>query len=383
MATLDWPDLPGFKPVRLAFGASAPKSRFAGFYSAQSQVVSHMADRLRLDITLPPCTLQQAAAREAFVMQLASSGDLVRLGHFLRPAPAGNLRGSPVLYEDALAGARSIRIQGAGTTVNLLGEPAAQDAATWLPLNSGTVTPNVAARPSGSSVTADQITDSSTSVLRGIEQRVGVADDAQTYTASIYVKATTGGTSKTFAFQLQFINGTTVTNSLRINTDTGAVLSGTGTVESAGSGAWWRLIQTVSNNASGNTTARFQLYPAIAAHGLSATDPTQTGSAIVWGAQLQLGSSASSVSFASLAGGDMLAVGQQLLPVGYLDVPGTSGAFLTVPLALPARRALVAGEPVVWDRPVGTFELLSDVSQVEYLPGRYQSALSLSFQEVL
>jgi hypothetical protein len=56
---------------------------------------------------------------------------------------------------------------------------------------------------------------------------------------------------------------------------------------------------------------------------------------------------------------------------------------LDVPLALPLRTAVTAGDPVTWFKPVGNFQLVGEsVQAIEYLPGRYQAAVTLQFVEV-
>ncbi len=380
MATLDWPAGPAWCPTRLAFGAVTPRSAWAGFFTGQQQSISHAGTRLRVDMTLPPCDYAAAAMREAYLLQLASTGDWVRLRHMQRPVPAGTLRGAPTIVSAAAAGATSIVVQGAGTTVNLLSEAQAFDAPTWIA--DATVTPNVAEVPNGASVRADQITDSSPTVYQEVYQDVTVPDDTQAYTVSVYVAATSGGTSKTFSMETTFSGGTSTGFSLRVNTDTGAILSGTGVVTSLDSGTWWRISFVHSNNGSGNTTLRYVLYPARCAHNSATPDPTQTGSAIVWGPQVERGTTLTALSQPTLAGGDMLGVSSQLLMVGYAGALQTSGASMTIPLATPLHTALAGGEAVTWFQPTGNFQLLTDLQQLEYLPGRYQGPVNLSFGEV-
>lgn len=381
MATLDWPSLPGFKPSGFRFGASTPKSAWGGFFTGQAQRISHLADRLRAEMTLPPCSLADAGAREAFFMQLASSGDWVRLGHFLRPHPLGDMRGTPTVYANTAAGARTIKIGKATTPTNLLtGTQAFDSAADWT-LDNLTVTANTHARPSTATVSADTLTDASSSA-GNIHQDLTVADDTATYTGSVYVRKTSGGTSKTFTLTMQLIGGSAAMNILRINTDSGAILGGTGAVTSSSDNVYWRISASVTNDASGNTTLRFRLDPARGEHGSATTTAATTGSAVVWGAQLEPGATMTDYEGTpALRGGDIFGVGTQLLITGYKGEVQNSSPYLDVPLALPLRQAATAGDAVTWDRPTGNFQLLGDMSQVEYLPGRYQAALNLQFVE--
>jgi hypothetical protein len=119
-----------------------------------------------------------------------------------------------------------------------------------------------------------------------------VANDNATYTASLYVRKTTGGTSATFGFNFQLTGGTLVGVSPRINTDTGALLSGSGTVQNAG--AYWRLSATVTNNTTGNTSLVLSVFAATAPNGVSVDSSAATGSAIIYGAQLEAGAFATS-----------------------------------------------------------------------------------------
>lgn len=381
MATIDWPTGRSWQPARLAFGATTPKSAWAGFFTGQSQSISHLGDRLRVELTLPPCALADAGPREAYLMSLASTGDWVRLWHMHRPQPQGDLRGTPTLYASAAAGARSIVLHGASTEINLLSEVQAFTSPMWGLINTPVVTSNVSTRPNSATVAADRLEDDSVTVAEGLEQVVTIADDTSTYIGSIYIKATTGGASKTFSFELVMTGGTQVTEILRINTDTGAILGGTGTVTSQDSGTWWRVSQTITNNASGNTLCSFRLFPSRCDHNSSVTDATQTGSAIIWGAQLQPGSVLLGLSQPDLRGGDMLAVGSQLMMVAHAGAFQSTAINMTVPLTLPLRQAVSASAAVTWQMPTGNFQLLGDLSQVEYLPGRYQNAVTLQFVE--
>lgn len=110
MATIDWPAGPAFQPRALRFGASTPKSGFGAFFTGQRQVISHLADRLRCTISLPPCGPDDGQRREAFFMGLVSTGDWVRLQHMHRSEPLGTLRGLPTVATAALAGARTLRL---------------------------------------------------------------------------------------------------------------------------------------------------------------------------------------------------------------------------------------------------------------------------------
>lgn len=113
MATLDWPTGAAWRPMRVRFGVNTPKSGWRAFYTGQRQSVSHLADRLRPTLWLPPArTPAVAAAREAFLAGISSTGDWVRFGHFRRPVPLGTARGTMTLASSAAAGARTVVITG-------------------------------------------------------------------------------------------------------------------------------------------------------------------------------------------------------------------------------------------------------------------------------
>jgi hypothetical protein len=123
MATLNWPAGRAFGARHYSFGVSTPKSAFAGFFTGQSQSISHLADRLRCTVLMPKCEPVDAARREAFFMEVGSAGHWVRMGHLQRTEPAGTLRGTPTLVANALAGARSISIQSVVNATLLGGDP--------------------------------------------------------------------------------------------------------------------------------------------------------------------------------------------------------------------------------------------------------------------
>lgn len=111
MATIDWPALPCFRPRSVDWWVQSPKARFQAFYTGQEQSLSHLADRLRCTIELPPCSPAEGALREAWVQDLVSAGHTVRLGHLVRPEPLGSLRGLPTVAAPAAAGARTVQVQ--------------------------------------------------------------------------------------------------------------------------------------------------------------------------------------------------------------------------------------------------------------------------------
>ena len=163
--------------------------------------------------------------------------------------------------------------------------------ASWTAIGTKNLVANSTVSPDGE-VSASTLTDNSAAAYQGMAKSLTVANDNTTYTASIYVRKTTGGTSATFGFNFQLTGGTLVGASPRINTDTGVLLGGTGTVQNAG--AYWRLTASVTNNTTGNTALALSVYAATAAHGVSADSSAATGSAILYGAQIEVGAFATS-----------------------------------------------------------------------------------------
>lgn len=118
MATIDWPTTGAFRPREVTLGVDVPKAAWSGFFTLNSQTISHLADRLTLSLELPPCSPQEAGDREAGFLDLVSNGHLVRLWHMARPEPQGTMRGSPTVAVSAIAGARQMQVQSVpGVTV--------------------------------------------------------------------------------------------------------------------------------------------------------------------------------------------------------------------------------------------------------------------------
>ena len=155
------------------------------------------------------------------------------------------------------------------------------------------ISANSTAAPDGTT-TADTLTDDSAAAFLSSAQAFAVADDSLAYAFSIFVKKTTAETN-TFGVNVSLTGGVAVSTNLRLNTNSG-VVSGTG-AEAQELEGYWRLLGTILNNSSGNTTLTVAVYPATSTN--SGSDPggdvaTATGSHVVWGAQLEKASSASS-----------------------------------------------------------------------------------------
>ncbi len=162
----------------------------------------------------------------------------------------------------------------------------------WTAVNSLAVTADTTAAPNGE-VIAQTLTDPG-ATLSSAQQTFAVANDSLVHTFSIYVLKTAGGTAPTFGVTLALTGGTGVTTNARINTDTGAQQYGSNvntTVEASSAGTWWRVIVSITNNTTGNTTLTLDVYPAASAYGASVDAAAATGSAICTFACLIKGSS--------------------------------------------------------------------------------------------
>jgi hypothetical protein len=186
----------------------------------------------------------------------------------------------------ATAGAQPTLVRGMG---NLLRYTQEFDNAYWANVGTPTRTANTHLAPDGT-MTADTLEDTSTSLYQGVVRGITIPNDTQSYTFSIYVRKTTGGNSPTFGLNITMVGGTPVQVLLRLNTDTGVLTVG-GTVESVGD--YWRVSRTITNNNTGNTILNSTIYPATSNHNGANADTTfGVGSAAIWGAMLNAGSTA-------------------------------------------------------------------------------------------
>ncbi|WP_299077117.1 hypothetical protein [uncultured Paraglaciecola sp.] len=152
-----------------------------------------------------------------------------------------------------------------------------------------TVTDNTDTAPDGTT-TADTIEDDNAAGFENLVDANTIPDDSLDYTFSIFVLKDSDET-RFPELRLALQGGTSQYRYFQFNTATGATSStgsaGTSTYTVEDYGLYWRVIVTVTNNSSGNTSALWTLYPAISMSLGSGSNLAATGSIIIWGAQLE------------------------------------------------------------------------------------------------
>ena len=151
--------------------------------------------------------------------------------------------------------------------------------------NSATLLSTPELAPDGTN-TATRIEDNSTSSYQWISRSLPVPNTTQTYSLSLYVKKTTGGTAPGFAVNTSLTGGTVINQNQRLNTDSGIATSASVNSE----GDYWRMYWTIANNTSGNTSLDMAIYPAARVPGGVSDTTTATGSATIWGVLVTRGS---------------------------------------------------------------------------------------------
>ena len=168
--------------------------------------------------------------------------------------------------------------------------------ASWTSI--ATVNTNTDVSPSGI-LNADTITDGTT-VYRDRRQTITITPNA-TYTSSVFIKKTTGTLTSYPALANVFSGVSNRAIYLGINTTTGELAyinasssplpsSFSSSIQSYGD--YWRVTLTTQDNQS-NTTLLYFIYPALSTDFIVG-DTGATGSAVFWGAQLEVGTNATS-----------------------------------------------------------------------------------------
>jgi hypothetical protein len=205
-------------------------------------------------------------------------------GGLVRVAAADKLRIEWVdLDGDGIRETPGILLEGSRTNLCLRSEEF--DHGTWTGL--ATVTANTDVAPDGTT-TADTLTDDDAAAFEFKIQTFTVANDSLTHVIAIFVKKTTAATN-TFGLNIALSGGTGVSAFPRLNTNSG-LLAGAAAAQVFSVGNYWLLICPITNNTTGNTSLSVQVFPATGTN--SGSNPgtdnvAATGSAVVWGAQVE------------------------------------------------------------------------------------------------
>lgn len=165
------------------------------------------------------------------------------------------------------------------------------DNSAWTKSNANiTVTANTAIAPNGTT-TADTATISTGGTDSRVLQTVIVANNSDVYTVSFYAKRV--ASEAQIRYDLRFTGGSSTLNYACYfdwaTFTTGSVFGASTPIStsatSVGNG-WYRIVVVAANNSTGNTSSSLQIYPSASASGTV----INTGSAYLWGAQLNVGS---------------------------------------------------------------------------------------------
>jgi hypothetical protein len=143
-------------------------------------------------------------------------------------------------------------------------------------------------------VTADTVSDESGASTGRVQQNRSITSSSNTYCLSWFIKKTTSDTHYAY-INVFILGGTAVSRSITVDTNSGAITFSTAVnsgVEDYGD--YWRVWMTSADNASGNNTIAFALYPAFNTTGGSVSEPSLTGSKVAWGCQVEVGAAPSS-----------------------------------------------------------------------------------------
>ena len=199
-------------------------------------------------------------------------------------------------FERMADGGVGVLMEGAST--NLLTYSEQFDNAAWNKTNAPTTTANSTVAPDGNT-TADTLEDADATKYCLYDQSATSFNSALPYTISIYILKDAIGRATRFPnLKLRFTGSTTESNNLDFDTSTGesrftaASTNASASVESVGD--WWRVSITATSTDAANTACLVQLYPAIGASSAWNPSTTAPGSIVVWGAQLEAQSFATS-----------------------------------------------------------------------------------------
>lgn len=374
MAIIDWPTTRAFRGATFTLALDTSESTFTGFFTGNRQRSSHLADRLRATLLVPPTPVAaEGAARESFMLGWRSTGDWVRMAMPHRAAPLGTAWGSVTLGASAAAGARSITLAGVLARPNLLFysgmeiDANADNLADGWPLfssgNTGFVDKATVAgngSPRGQTVFSNALGPLATDQM-GI-YRIGVpCTQGLVYSFSADTKDTI------LTVRLQ-INWFTVASALISSSTADFTFSG---------GTWARRTLTATAPA---TAAKCDVY--IIGQAQSG-GPTNAAISID-NVQLEVGATATPYAgLATLLGGDWLGVGGNLLQVAYAGAVADDAGNMTVPLSMPLPKAVTSGAVVTHAAPTGLWELDDDGLQLDYSAPLVQGGFAIPLRQVV
>jgi hypothetical protein len=369
MAIIDWPTTRPFTGALFSLGLDVSESAYTGFLTGNRTRRSNLADRLRGTLTLPPCADPVAgAAREALLLGLRSTGDLLRMAVPHRRYPLGTLRGAPVVSVSAAAGARSFSIAGGTAGVNLLSGSGFE-----IDTNADGVADQWAA-----------YTTTAGAVTRGLFAGALISQEAGLAYQSVN-SAALNGAAGCISDGVPVAAGRVYTASAAMAATTGAACVISIAWKNAG-GAY-----ISESQASHSATLGRRSVTASAPVGATSAQVvvfafSVAGTAVDFSAdnaQLELGSVPTPFAgFPSLVGGDWVSVGGNLLMVGYAGATMSDAGAGTVPLTLPLQRPLSSSAPVTWVSPTGLWELDDDGLQLDYSAGLVQGGVAIPLRQV-
>lgn len=92
-----WPTAKHMRPSRFRPLLQDNNQSTRAKYSGHRNVIDLLGEYWHLYLSLGPCTVLEAAEREAFFAALRGGANTVELYHVLRPVPRGTMRGTPVV----------------------------------------------------------------------------------------------------------------------------------------------------------------------------------------------------------------------------------------------------------------------------------------------
>lgn len=373
MAILDWPTGDEFKPMQpLALGFSTPKSAFVGAYTGERQAATRAADRMVMEMVLPPCRGAAARRRAAWLASLASTGDWVRMPAWSQRYPLGTIGGSPTVNGAVTAGARSIALANVLSRPNLLFSSGFEIdtnadglADGWTQYSTGTTGTITRSRVAGNGSTWAQRFDA-TGLGGTAADQVGLrysADAGVTAGLSYALSADTRDNGLPVRVHIDWFN-------------VSAVFISSSTAVFSSSGSVWTRRSVVGVAPAGAVVAKLYVW--------MEARPGGAGAAAIEIDDVQFEQAAAATGYAGLPtvrAGDVIAVGGNLLMVGPNDATLTDAGAGAVNLVAGAPRAISNGAAVTYMAPTGVWQLDTlEAPPAEW--GAVQAAVSLIWRQV-